>query len=207
MALKRNKASKEKLNAVDQRIAEIEQRNRETLDPTKMNYSQAILSIKDGHAVRLPEWTGYWFLDKDGKMKAFTRNGEVVESLWTEKYQHRTDFQVCSTLLGFDWAINALKNNKLVTRQGWNGKGMFLFMRPADTLTTGFIVEKVKSLPADLKKFYAKQDYIESPEEQGLTPVKFTAYICMKAADGTIVNGWLASQTDMLAEDWQLFQS
>ena len=27
----------------------------------------------------------------------------------------------------------------------------------------------------------------------------------MKAADGTIVNGWLASQTDMLSEDWMLF--
>lgn len=24
-----------------------------------------------------------------------------------------------------------------------------------------------------------------------------------KAADGTLVTGWLASQTDMLAEDWQ----
>jgi hypothetical protein len=26
--------------------------------------------------------------------------------------------------------------------------------------------------------------------------------IDMKAADGSIVIGWLASQTDMLAEDW-----
>jgi hypothetical protein len=26
----------------------------------------------------------------------------------------------------------------------------------------------------------------------------------MKAADGSIVNGWLASQTDILAEDWVL---
>ena len=32
----------------------------------------------------------------------------------------------------------------------------------------------------------------------------FTQYICMKAADGSIVNGWLASQTDMLADDWVL---
>jgi hypothetical protein len=26
----------------------------------------------------------------------------------------------------------------------------------------------------------------------------------MKAADGTVVNGWLASQTDMLANDWMI---
>ncbi|WP_262482542.1 DUF2829 domain-containing protein [Bacteroides neonati] len=36
--------------------------------------------------------------------------------------------------------------------------------------------------------------------------VKFTAYLCMKAADGTIVNGWLASQSDMLANDWMIFE-
>ena len=34
--------------------------------------------------------------------------------------------------------------------------------------------------------------------------IKFTAYLCMKAADGTVVNGWLASQTDMLANDWMI---
>ena len=27
---------------------------------------------------------------------------------------------------------------------------------------------------------------------------------CLKAADGSYVVGWLASQTDMLAEDWQI---
>lgn len=32
--------------------------------------------------------------------------------------------------------------------------------------------------------------------------IKFDAYLCMKAADNTIVNGWLASQSDMLADDW-----
>ena len=36
----------------------------------------------------------------------------------------------------------------------------------------------------------------------GESKVKFTSYLCMKAADGSIVNGWLASQTDMLAKDW-----
>ena len=34
--------------------------------------------------------------------------------------------------------------------------------------------------------------------------VKFTSYICMKAFDGSIVNGWLASQTDILSEDWNV---
>ena len=103
----------------------------------------------------------------------------------------------------FGKAIEALKEGKLVQRSGWNGKGMFLFMRPADSITTGNIA-KIKSLPQNVKDWIDKNiDDKTNPGESGLTPVKFTAYICMKAADGSIVNGWLASQTDMLADDWQ----
>jgi hypothetical protein len=36
------------------------------------------------------------------------------------------------------------------------------------------------------------------------TDVKIAPHIDMKAADGTYVVGWLASQTDMLAEDWKI---
>jgi hypothetical protein len=34
--------------------------------------------------------------------------------------------------------------------------------------------------------------------------IKFSACLCMKAADGSIVNGWLASQADIITEDWYL---
>lgn len=104
--------------------------------------------------------------------------------------------------LTFGEALELVKQGKMIAREGWNGKGMFVFMRPADTLTTGFI-PKVKSLPDSVKEWIDKHvDDKENRGETGLTPVKFTAYLCMKAADNTIVNGWLASQTDMLAEDW-----
>lgn len=99
--------------------------------------------------------------------------------------------------LSFGNAIDAVKTGKLVARQGWNGKGMFIFMRPADTLDVEFIVDKVRSLPSALKSFYAGNNHNGNP-------VTFTAYLCMKAADGTIVNGWLASQTDMLSNDWEI---
>lgn len=104
--------------------------------------------------------------------------------------------------LNFGQAIEALKQGKLVAREGWNGKNMFVFQRPSDTLTTGFI-PNVKSLPQSVKDWIDKNmDDKQNPGEQGLTPVKFTAYLCLKSADNTIVNGWLASQSDMLAEDW-----
>lgn len=112
-------------------------------------------------------------------------------------------------MLNFGEAIEALKAGHLVQRVGWNGKGMFIFMRPADELTVEFIVNKVKSLPESLKTFYKGQFAWNSTEsEAGNGPdkatVKFGSYLCMKAADGSIVNGWLASQTDILSEDWQL---
>jgi len=36
--------------------------------------------------------------------------------------------------------------------------------------------------------------------------VRICSHIDMKAADNSIVPGWLASQTDMLAEDWQIVE-
>jgi len=101
----------------------------------------------------------------------------------------------------FGEAIEAVKSGKLVSRSGWNGKGMFIFQRPEDSLPTDMIVNKVKSLPDAFKKWVAS-NYGDSEIDK----IKFTAYLCMKAADGTVVNGWLASQTDMLAEDWDIVE-
>jgi len=97
----------------------------------------------------------------------------------------------------FGQALESLKRGHLVARKGWNGKGMFIFMRPEDNLPTNMIVNQVKSLPESFKKWIAN-NYGDSEIDK----IKFTAYLCMKAADGTVVNGWLASQTDMLANDW-----
>lgn len=69
---------------------------------------------------------------------------------------------------------------------------MFVFMRPADELNIEFVVDKVKSLPESVKDYYL-QDIINEKGER--VPVgeddnvKFTAYLCMKAFDGSIVNG------------------
>lgn len=97
-------------------------------------------------------------------------------------------------LFDFGHAIRLLKEGRLVARAGWNGKGMFIFMRPSDRITEESVL-KIKSLPRNFK------EWVEShPSEYGV--IDFGSYLCMKAADGSIVNGWLASQTDMLADDW-----
>lgn len=111
----------------------------------------------------------------------------------------------------FGAAVRALKSGALVARSVWNGKGMFIFLRPSDKLSVEVLVNNVKSLPDSLKKNYqGKFAWTQNEATDGNGPdkafVEFTAYLCMKAADGTIVNGWLASQTDMLAEDWQILE-
>jgi len=52
--------------------------------------------------------------------------------------------------LTFGLAIEALKQGKKVARSGWNGKGMFIFMRPADDISINDLL-KVKSLPNKVK--------------------------------------------------------
>ena len=104
--------------------------------------------------------------------------------------------------LTFGEALELLKQGKMVSREGWNGKNMFLFIRPQFECELGAF-EKIVSVPDN-----AKQKIIQAIQSDryshgtGIWNFKFTGYISMFAADGSIVNGWLASQTDMLANDW-----
>lgn len=81
----------------------------------------------------------------------------------------------------FGHALEALKAGKRVARAGWNGKGMFLYLVP------------VNAYPAQTgaAKAYWGEDAL----------VPYGAYIAMKTAQENVVP-WLASQTDVLTEDW-----
>jgi hypothetical protein len=109
--------------------------------------------------------------------------------------------------LNFGLALEALKKGLMAARTGWNGKGMFIFMRPAAELHVDFVAREIKSLPQSVKDYYLQDCIDDKGKPLTLSPddvVKFTPYLCLKAADGTIVNGWLASQTDMLSDDWKI---
>lgn len=90
--------------------------------------------------------------------------------------------------MNFGQAIELLKQGKRVAREGWNGKGMFIY------LVKGTTVEAM-----DLRNEAGTHVGYNTPPFQN---VKISSHIDMKAADDSIVVGWLASQTDMLAEDW-----
>lgn len=91
--------------------------------------------------------------------------------------------------LGFGDAILALKGGERVCRAGWNGRGMWL------ALTEG-----TQDLPAE--KFWNPHNRAFAEQNGGAATV--LPSITMKTATGEILMGWLASQTDMLAEDWMV---
>ena len=85
--------------------------------------------------------------------------------------------------MDFGQALRLLKDGCKIARIGWNGKGMFLFLEEGS-------VFKVNRPP--LLGIY--------PEG---TEINYCPHIDMKTADNKVVP-WLASQTDVLAEDWMI---
>lgn len=75
----------------------------------------------------------------------------------------------------FGQAMFCLKNGDCVRRTGWNGKDMYLVYVPAEEYTVEGVGKGIPLLP----------------------------WIGMKTADNKFVP-WLASQTDILAVDWEL---
>jgi Protein of unknown function (DUF2829) len=89
--------------------------------------------------------------------------------------------------INFGQSLEILKAGGTVARAGWNGKGMWLANSPGS-----------KALPAD--KFWAGPNRAYAESQGGTADV--LPCITMKTATGEILMGWLASQSDMLAEDW-----
>lgn len=77
----------------------------------------------------------------------------------------------------FGQATRLMMEGKKVQREGWNGKGMFLFTIAGNAW--GF-----------------------ETDTEGVDEIETPPFICMKTADNKLVP-WLASQTDVFAYDWQ----
>jgi hypothetical protein len=163
-----------------------------------MNFKEALELMKLGLKVKRPHWSGYWRLE-NGKVMMYCKNGDVLDlrktddTLFTLSNIVADDWEAAgeatSKLLQgelihtftFGEAVRLLKQGKKVCRKGWNGKGMFLF--------------------------YAKGTdyYVLGEPNEFLTGYDRLPWIGMKTADDKFVP-WLASQTDMLAEDWMIVE-
>ena len=84
-------------------------------------------------------------------------------------------------MMTFSEALDAVNSGQRVAREGWNGKSMFIFLVGGST-------------------FQVNRPPLLGIYPEGTT-INYHAHIDMRTADGMIVP-WLASQTDILAEDW-----
>lgn len=110
--------------------------------------------------------------------------GYAVYVSWSPKEQFEKAYRQTDGL-NFGLAIEAMKAGHKVARAGWNGKGMFLYYVPANVY------------PASGNKLNTMAGVF--PDDM----VPYAAYIAMKTAQDNVVP-WLASQTDMLADDWAI---
>jgi hypothetical protein len=85
--------------------------------------------------------------------------------------------------MNFSEALDLIKRGGRVAREGWNGKNMFIFL--------------VKG-----SRFQVNREPLLSILGEG-TWVDYHGHVDMRTANGQIVP-WLCSQTDLLAEDWEI---
>lgn len=85
--------------------------------------------------------------------------------------------------MNFGLALEACKMGERIARKGWNGKNMYVFLAHEPDFNTD----------ADLSMY----DGLE---------VEVGDVLAMKTAQETFQLGWLASQADMLADDWYIVE-
>ncbi len=87
--------------------------------------------------------------------------------------------------MNFGQALEELKKGEKVARKGWNGKGMFIYYVPKGAYNPCTPIAETLV------------------NDDGL--VEYSDYIAMKTTQNT-VTPWLASQSDMLSDDWYIVE-
>lgn len=95
----------------------------------------------------------------------------------------------------FGLAIEAMKKGHKVCRRGWNGKNMWIVYMSGLSLPPYSTQDTNRKVNDRTAKWIGED-----------TPLESLPYIAMWTADRKWLPGWLASQTDMLAEDWMVVE-
>ena len=121
-----------------------------------------------------------------------TEEVQNLANVLNDEYGITAEEKVAQTETGmtFGGAIAALKQGKKVARQGWNGKGMWLWLKEGTMV---------------------KSDWCHDPALKAIADknggeIEALGTVCMKTADNKILSGWLASQTDVLSHDWVVIE-
>lgn len=162
---------------------------------TPMNFKEAFKLMKQGYPVKLPSWGGYWYWDAAKEtIVMHTKDGRELDIRETKRVEYTTlnilsdEWVLASTkncpamggeaTFSFGEAIKYLKRGHKVARKGWNGKKQYI------QLASGI---SYKAPTGDIVN--CEHDTI------GNMAVAFVG-------TSGVQMGWLASQADMLADDW-----
>lgn len=160
-----------------------------------MNFKEAFKGMKSGLAVKLPSWSRYWWWDEEAQtILMYTKDGDCLDIRETQRVEYTiqnilsdewiyADGRNCPILGGealfsFSEAIKYLKRGMKVARKGWNGKKQYIQLATGISYKTG-------------------QGEIVNCEHEAIGNMA----IAFCGTSG-VQMGWLASQADMLAEDW-----
>ena len=95
--------------------------------------------------------------------------------------------------MDFSEAIVLAREGKRIARRGWNGKGAYVYFVQG------------RAVPVDEWQAYNRAQ--ELTDHERLTGfVTILSHLDMYSAQGTRMIGWLASQTDMLSDDWEIIE-
>ena len=162
-----------------------------------MKFLEAIIAIKSGQKVKRPFWGGYWCRNaennniemhcKDGRILLLTDTedlfftiGNICAEDWVIVTEEKTP--VGEARIPFGRAIQLCKQGFRIKREGWNGKNQYVELATCISYknSAGEIVN-------------VNHDAIGN------------AALAFVGTSGVQI-GWLASQSDMLAEDWVAFK-
>lgn len=150
------------------------------------------------HIVEAEPMTRYAFDNLKNREHTSPSNDEGYHVVYPDGYESwcpKAQFEAAGRPVDgmtFGQALEALKQGKKVARRGWNGKGMYLWLKPATVV---------------------RSEWCHDPELKALVDANggellALGTICMYTHDSTgrkaILTGWLASQSDMLLEDWMI---
>jgi len=96
---------------------------------------------------------------------------------------------------GIGWAVKQMQDGRAVRRSGWNGKGMFICLMPELHLPP-FNTQDTSRKVNDRTAKWIGED----------APLNCRPYVAMYNAQKEWQPGWLCSQADLLAVDWELVE-
>lgn len=168
-----------------------------------MDFKNAFAMMKRGEKMKLPTWGGYWYWDDEAKtimMRCRAADPDTGKELLDIRETQRVEYTL-KNLLSDEWIIATEENVPVL-----GGKATFDFGKAVEMLKRGFKVKRVG--------WNGKNQYIELASNVSyISPQNKVVNVDHKdmgnhavAFVGTsgVQLGWLASQADMLSEDWEI---